>query len=300
VIVETQHLSKRFSRHDAVHDVSLSVPEGAALALIGANGAGKTTTLRMLVNLVQPSGGEARVFGVDSRDLGAGEFARIGYVSENQKLPDGLTVAQYFDYLRQLYPSWDAGLETDLRARFDLPAARKLGKLSHGTRLKTVLAAALPFKPALLILDEPLSGLDPLVRDEVMESLLSQAGEMTIVISSHELAEIEGCATDVAFLDKGRLLFQEPMEALSARFRDVGVLLEDTSKLPAMLPTTWLAPQRAGQTLQFIDTGFTDDAALARQVGEALGPVKSIDTRGMSLRDISKTLMRAQRQEAGQ
>jgi len=300
VIVETQNLSKRFSRHDAVHDINLSVPEGAALALIGANGAGKTTTLRMLVNLVQPSGGTARVLGVDSRDLGAGEMARIGYVSENQKLPDGLTVAQFFDYLRPLYPSWDGALEADLRRRFDLPAARKLGKLSHGTRLKAVLAAALPFRPALLILDEPLSGLDPLVRDEVMESLLSQAGEMTIVISSHELAEIEGCATDVAFLDRGRLLFQEPMDALSARFRDVGVVLEDASRVPPVLPAAWLAPQRAGHTLQFIDTRFTDDAALARQIAETLGPIKSIDARGMSLRDISKTLMRAQRREADQ
>jgi ABC-2 type transport system ATP-binding protein len=300
VIVETQHLSKRYSKHDAVHDISLSVPEGAALALIGANGAGKTTTLRMLVNLVQPSSGTAQVLGVNSRDLSAGDMARIGYVSENQKLPDGLTVAQYFDYLRPLYPTWDTALEVDLRRRFDLPAARKLGKLSHGTRLKTVLAAALPFKPLLLILDEPLSGLDPLVRDEVMESLLAQAGEMTIIISSHELAEIEGCATDVAFLDKGRLLFQEPMETLSARFRDVGVVLDDASRVAATLPVTWLAVQRVGHGLQFIDTAFTDDATLARQVAGALGPVKSIDARGMSLRDISKTLMRAQRQEAGQ
>ena len=220
MIIQTEHLTKRYGRHEAVKDISLAVPEGAALALIGANGAGKTTTLRMLLNLAQPSTGDARVLGKDSRELSATDLARIGYVSENQKLPDGLTVAQYFDYLRPLYPTWDGGLEADLRARFDLPADRKLGKLSHGTRLKTVLAAALPFHPTVLILDEPLSGLDPLVRDEVMEGLLANAADTTILISSHELAEIEGFATHVAFIDRGRLLFQEPMEALTGRFRD--------------------------------------------------------------------------------
>jgi ABC-2 type transport system ATP-binding protein len=162
-----------------------------------------------------------------------------------------------------------------------------------------VLAAALPFRPALLILDEPLSGLDPLVRDEVMESLLAQAGDMTIVISSHELAEIEGCATDVAFLDHGRLVFQEPMETLTGRFRDVSITLDDAGAAPASLPRTWLSPRRVGHTLQFIDTAFTGDAALAAQAA-TLGGVKSIDARGMSLRDISKTLMRAYRQEADQ
>ena len=299
MIIQTEHLTKRYGRHEAVKDISLTVPEGAALALIGANGAGKTTTLRMLLNLAQPSSGDARVLDKNSRALSATDFARIGYVSENQKLPDGLTVDQYFDYLRPLYPTWDNALEADLRHRFDLPPGRKLGKLSHGTRLKAVLAAALPFKPTLLILDEPLSGLDPLVRDEVMESLLAQAGEMTIVISSHELAEIEGCATDVAFLDRGRLAFQEPMETLTGRFRDVSVTLDDGATVPQALPKTWLAPRRVGHTLQFTDTAFTSDAMLAAQAA-ALGGVKSIDARGMSLRDISKTLMRSYRQEADQ
>ena len=121
-------------------------------------------------------------------------------------------VEQYFDYLRGFYPNWDRALEDELRERLELPPERQLGKLSHGMRMKAMLASVLAFRPSLLILDEPLSGLDPLVRDEIMEGVLRQADETTIVISSHELAEIEGCTTHVAFMVRGRLLFQETSE----------------------------------------------------------------------------------------
>ena len=141
---------------------------------------------------------------MDSRRLARREFLRLGYVSENQTLPDRLTVAQYFHYLRALYPNWDRRLEAELLTRFALPHDRPLGKLSHGMRMKAMLAAHFRFRPELLILDEPLSGLDPLVRDEVMEGLLRQAEDTTVLISSHELSEIEGAATHMAFMDRGR------------------------------------------------------------------------------------------------
>jgi ABC-2 type transport system ATP-binding protein len=293
MIIQTEGLTKRFGRKAAVADLSLAVAEGSALALIGANGAGKTTTLRMLVNLLQPDAGQATVLGVDSRRLSWRERARIGYVSENQLFPPRLSVAQFFDYLRPLYPTWDRALEADLRERLDLPPRLPLGSLSHGVRLKTALAAALPFHPEVLVLDEPLGGLDPLVRDEVMEGLLLQAGEMTIVISSHELAEIEGFATDVAYLEQGRLLFQEPMDALSARFRDVRITLAADRAGAADLPRTWLGSEQAARTLRFIDSGFAGDAALAAEAERRVGPIAFIDAQPMSLREISKTLMRA-------
>jgi ABC-2 type transport system ATP-binding protein len=293
MIIQTEGLTKRFGRKTAVADLDLRVAEGSALALIGANGAGKTTTLRMLVNLLRPDAGRAEVMGVDSRRLSWRERARLGYVSENQLFPARLSVEQYFEYLRPLYPTWDRALETNLRRRLDLPARLPLSSLSHGMRLKTALAAALPFHPQLLVLDEPLGGLDPLVRDEVMEGLLLQAGEMTIVISSHELIELEGFATDVAFLEEGRVLFQEPMEAVSARFRDVRVTLAADRTSPADLPRTWLRPEHAARTVRFTDSGFSGDAALAAEAERRLGPVASIDARPMSLREISKTLMRA-------
>jgi ABC-2 type transport system ATP-binding protein len=155
MIIEAKDLTKRFGGHEAVRGVDLSVPEGAAMALIGANGAGKTTTLRLLLDILRPDGGAASVLGVDSRRLSPADFTTIGYVSENQKLPARLTVAQFFDYLRPLYPNWDRALENDLRERLDLPAGRRIGKLSHGMRVKTALASALAFRPRVLILDEP-------------------------------------------------------------------------------------------------------------------------------------------------
>jgi ABC-2 type transport system ATP-binding protein len=295
--IESQELVKRFGRHTAVRNVSLRVPDGSAFALIGNNGAGKTTTLRMLVNILKPDSGEARVLGVDSRKLARSDFLNIGYVSENQKLPERLTVAQYFGYLRALYENWDPDLERSLRRDLDLPPERKLGKLSHGMRMKTVLAAALAFRPKVLILDEPLSGLDPLVRDEIVEGLLRQAEETTIVISSHEITEIETFTTHVAFMDRGELVFQDSIEALLARFRVVDVALMGNPKLSADLPSTWLNVEHAERSLRFVDTAFTSYDAALRSLSARLGPVR-FEAEPMSLREISKALMRARKPEA--
>ena len=123
-------------------------------------------------------------------------------------------------------------------------------------RMKMALACALPYRPKLLILDEPFSGLDPLVRDEFMEGLLSQAGEMTILISSHELGEIDGVATHVAFLDEGKLLFQESMSDLTGRFREVHVDLDGEAALPKPRPQEWMQVRAAATCSPFVDTQF--------------------------------------------
>jgi ABC-2 type transport system ATP-binding protein len=288
---ECEHLSKRFGRHEAVRDLTMTVPAGSAYALIGTNGAGKTTTLRMLVDILRPDGGCARVLGVDSRKLGRADFLRIGYVSENQHLPERLTVAQYFAYLRALYDNWDSGLERSLRRELDLPPERKLGKLSHGMRMKTILAAALAFRPAVLILDEPLSGLDPLVRDEMVQGLLRQADETTILISSHEITEIESFTTHVGFMDKGELGFQDSIESTLARFRAVSVVLSGNSRVPAELPETWINRELGERSLRFVDTAFESHDATQAALAARLGPVR-FEAEPMSLRDISKALMR--------
>jgi ABC-2 type transport system ATP-binding protein len=296
MIIETQDLTKNFRRHDAVQDLNLSVPEGATCALIGANGAGKTTTMRMLVNVLAPDRGHARVLGVDSRQLKPADRLRIAFLSENQELPDRLSVAQYLEYLAALYPNWDRALEQQLMAQFELPPTRPLGKLSHGMRMKAMLIGALSFRPKLLILDEPLSGLDPLVRDEVMSGILSQADETTILISSHELSEIEACTTHVAFMVRGRLMFQESIEALSARFREVTVNAEQVVDRKA-LPDTWLNPQVDGPLLRFVDSAYTSDGQQFAQVRRHCVGVRHLDSRPLSLREISKALMRATRGE---
>ena len=153
-VIETHRVAKRFGRFDAVEELDLQVPQGSVFALIGPNGAGKTTTIRLLMNILRPDRGEIRVLGL--RSLAPRDFERIGYVSESQKLPDGLTLARYFDYLRALYPAWDRVLEKGLCEQFELPPAHRIRHLSHGMRIKALLVAALAYRPQLLVLDEPL------------------------------------------------------------------------------------------------------------------------------------------------
>jgi len=296
-MIQAHKLWKKFGRHDAVRDLSFAVPEGSAFALIGANGAGKTTTIKILMNILHATGGTAEVLGIDSRRLSPRELARIGYVSENQDMPPRMTVEQFVAYLRPFYPTWDAELEKSLLRQLRLPGERRIRDLSHGMRLKMALACALSFRPKLLVLDEPFSGLDPLVRDEFMEGLLHQAGEMTILISSHELGEIDGVATHVAFLDEGKLLFQESMNDVIARFREVRVTLEREPAASTHTPSDWVQLRTMGNVVSFVDTQFSKDA-LGERVKALLPGVRDIDTQPMGLRSIFTTLARTARESA--
>lgn len=294
MVVETAHLGKRYGKVNVIHDLSLQVPEGSAFALVGTNGAGKTTTMRVLLNMVQPDAGSAKVLGIESRSLSPKDFTRIGYISESQQLPERLTVAQYFDYLRVIYPNWDRGLEKVLRKKLDLPPARMLSKLSHGMRMKTVLVAGLAFRPKLLVLDEPLSGMDTLTREEVVEGLLDQAGDTTILISSHELAEIENFTTHIAFMDKGRLYFQESIESLRCRFREINVTLSAHKEMPSNPPPSWLSPEVLGHSLHFVESDFQGMENTRALLTEHFGAVR-FEEESMTLREISKVLIRESR-----
>jgi ABC-2 type transport system ATP-binding protein len=293
-MIHANNLWKRFGRHDALRGLNFTVPKGSAYALIGANGAGKTTTIKVIMNIIEPTRGNAIVLGVDSRRISPHELRCIGYVSENQVMPDRLTVAEYLRYLKPFYKTWDIDLEISILRRLRLPADRRIGDLSHGMRMKMALACALPFRPDLLILDEPFSGLDPLIRDEFMEQLLRQAGEMTVLISSHELGEIDGVATHVAFLDEGRLLFQEPMVDLTARFREVRVTTELNARGPKDIPPDWVDLKITGNVISFVDTRFSDEG-FSERMEHLVGEVRHIDTQPMSLRSIFTTLARTVR-----
>jgi len=296
MIIETHHVAKRFGRFEAIEDLSLSVPEGSVFALIGPNGTGKTTTIRMLMNILRPDRGDITVLGTPSQRLAPRDFERIGYVSESQKPPEGLTLAQYFDYLRKLYPTWDRSLQQQLCDQFELPPARKIKHLSHGMRLKSLLVGALAFRPKLLVLDEPLSGLDTLVRDEVVNGLLQQAADTTILISSHELTEIETFTTHVAFMQNGRLLLQEAIESLQARFREVSVTLSAVKDLPQPLPEGWLLPAIEGHRLRFINSNYENDAQLFHQLSQHFGAVR-VECEAMPLRAIANALMQQRKRD---
>jgi ABC-2 type transport system ATP-binding protein len=297
--IETSALTRRFGRLEAVNGLDLQVPAGSVFALIGPNGAGKTTTIKLLMNLVRPTSGRASVLGVDSSRLGARDFERIGYVSENQQLPDWMTSAQLLDYCRPLYPAWDEGLCRKLQSDLGLTQQAPLRTLSRGTRMKAALLSSLAYRPALVVLDEPFTGLDPLVRDELVRALLElpDDAERTVFVSSHDVDEVERLADWVGFMSDGRLLFVEPVASLLARFRLVEVVA--SGEAPPALPSNpaWLPSGTAGRTLRFVDTAHNGAASEARLA--AAFPGAAIEATPMPLREIFVALARARRTEAG-
>ncbi|MGC1422806.1 MAG: ABC transporter ATP-binding protein [Terracidiphilus sp.] len=283
--IRTEKLSRRFGRTVAVDGVDLAVPEGAIYALVGANGAGKTTIIKMLMNIFSPSDGHAEVLGTDARHLAGKAFTRIGYVSENQEMPEWMTTGAMLAYCRSFYPQWDAALEQQLVRQFDLPLKRKLKHLSRGMRMKAAFASSLAYRPSLIVLDEPFSGLDPLVRDELIEGLLDRAPETTIFLSSHDLGEIETFSSHVGFLEQGRLLFSEEMPILSNRFRDVTVTLERPSSLPDNRPASWLQPEIADCVVRFVHNNYKEQIT-ERELAEFFPTARSFSLDPMPLRSI--------------
>jgi len=286
--VETHALTKRFRKVEAVSDLDMRIEAGSIYALMGPNGAGKTTLIKMLMNLVSPTAGRAVILGIAASTLRGRQLESIGYVSENQKLPDWMTVGQFLRYWRPFYPSWDGALEEHLTERFALPLNRKLKNLSRGMRMKASLASALAFRPKLLVLDEPLSGLDPLVRDDLIEALLEQAVHSTVLISSHDLAEIDTFATHVGFMDDGRLRFSGPISEVRRRFRRVEVSADASLPVPSETPGKWLHFSIDGPRASWVETEW-DESAGAQSAIDAFGNV-SITSSPLTLREVFLTL----------
>jgi ABC-2 type transport system ATP-binding protein len=297
--IRTQSLSKLFGRMAAVDGVDLAVPEGAIFALVGPNGAGKTTLIKLLMNILRPTAGHSVVLTNDSRCLKGKAFNRIGYVSENQELPEGMTVGAMLDYFRPFYPTWDRALEAQLVRQFDLPLKRKLNHLSRGMRMKAAFLSSLAYRPALIVLDEPFTGLDPLVRDELIEGLIERAPETTIFLSSHDLAEIESFSSHVGYLEQGPLLFSEEMTTLSNRFREVTVTLAAPAPLPANFPASWLQPQTVDCVLRFVHSAF-DEQATPREVAAIVPSARDIAFDPMPLRSIFLAIAKTNRGSANQ
>jgi ABC-2 type transport system ATP-binding protein len=295
-VIETHQLSRRYGKADALHGLNLSVPAGSIFAFIGANGAGKTTTIKVLMNLLEPTGGIARVLGVDSRKLGPREREKIGYVSENQKLPDWMTVRQLLDYCRPFYPTWDRELEAKLLKQFELPPERKIRQLSRGMMMKAALLSSLPYRPKLLVLDEPFSGLDPLVRDEFVRGMLevSQQSEWTIFISSHDINEVEQLADRVGLIDAGRMQFAEPIDLLMGRFRRIDVTLGNAEPGLEHVPAGWLEVERMGNHVRFVDSQFSRDSFEAYRA-ERFRDAEAVPA-PMKLREIFVTLAKSRRE----
>jgi ABC-2 type transport system ATP-binding protein len=283
--IHTQGLTKCFGKTEVLRGIDLDVPEGAIYALMGSNGAGKTTMIKVMMNILRPTGGHARMLGVDSKKIAGTKFERIGYVSENQELPETMTVGAMLEYLRPFYPTWDRALERQLVRQFDLPLGRKLKHLSRGMKMKAAFTSSLAYRPRLIVLDEPFTRLDPLVRDELIEGLLERAPETTIFLSSHDLAEIESFASHVGFLEDGRMLFSDEMAVLSDRFREVTVTLAAPAALPPKLPPAWLLPETVDCVARLVASNYSGDET-EREIAALFPGARAVEAEAMSLRAI--------------
>jgi ABC-2 type transport system ATP-binding protein len=293
--IRTYDLTKVFRGAPALDRFSLDVPEGSIYGLVGPNGAGKTTTIKVLMKILAPTRGRSEVLATDSRLLGPRDFAQIGYVSENQELPEWMTVRYFLRYLAPFYPTWDNALEGELLRLFQLPLDQKLKDLSRGMRMKASLASSLAYRPRLIVLDEPFTGLDALVRDQLIESLLARAEGTTIFLSSHDLGEMESFASHIGYLEEGKLRISEELESLSARFREIVLTFDAPPEPPRELPADWLHLEIAGPVVRFVDTRYHPDrfAELARSV---FPTYRDMAVNGMPLRAIFVALAKKGRE----
>jgi ABC-2 type transport system ATP-binding protein len=291
--IKTEGLTKRYGATDALSGVHLTVPDGSIFALVGPNGAGKTTLIKLAMNMLRPTAGIAWVLGKASETMTGRDLTRVGYVSENQEYPEWMRVGEMLAYLRPFYPQWDTALETQLVRQFDLPLDRKIKQLSRGMKMKAAMASALAFRPALLVLDEPFSGLDPLVRDELIEGLLDRSPETTIFLSSHDLSEIESFSSHVAYLEQGRLLFAEEMAVLADRFRAVTVTL-DGPRPKDKIPAPWLQYEASDSVVKFVHSDCHGEATLL-ELQQMFPAAKDIEIEPMPLRAIFLAVARTGR-----
>jgi ABC-2 type transport system ATP-binding protein len=291
-VIRTEQLTKRFVGIEALDRLSIEIPRGAVFALIGPNGAGKTTAIKTIINILRPTSGHAEVLGVDSRTLGPEQLSQIGYVSENQLLPEWMRVDYFLSYCKPFYPTWNDDELDALVRSYELPLDRTLKALSRGMRLKAALASSLAYRPRLIVLDEPFSGLDMLVREQLIESILERTPESTVLLASHDLAEIESFASHVAYLDGGRLQFVEEMGALSERFREVEVTLENAVDLPRELPDHWLNPEGSLVVIRFTDSQFNPHRNES-DIRSLFPGVRDIATHTLPLRSIFVALAKA-------
>ena len=213
-VIEIHGLRRRFGSKLALNDVSLTVSRGVVFGLVGENGAGKTTLIKHVLGLLKAQSGSVRVFGLDPVADPVGVLGRIGYLSEQRDLPIWMRVDELLRYTRAFYPKWDAAYAEQLREQFGLDPAARIKNLSRGECAKAGLLLALAHRPDLLLLDEPSSGLDPVVRRDILEAIIRTVADegRTVLFSSHLLDEIERVADHVAMIFAGRLAWSGPLD----------------------------------------------------------------------------------------
>lgn len=249
-VIEVNNLCRRFGKHTALDHVNLRIEQGTVLGLVGENGAGKTTLIKHLLGLFKAQSGTVRVFGLDPIANPKEVLSRIGFLSEDRDMPEWMTIQQYMTYTQAFYPSWDTTYTDSLISQFTLDTSQKIKHLSRGQRAKTGLLMALAYRPDLLLFDEPSSGLDPVVRRDMLGAIVRTIAEegRTVVLSSHLLDEVERVADTITMIHQGRVILSDPLEQIRSDFHKLTLRLNappaTRPALPGMLsceggPVEW-------------------------------------------------------------
>ena len=243
--IELNHICKSFGSF-AIQDLNLTVPSGTICGLVGENGAGKSTTIRLLMGALRPDSGRAAVLGMDAS---APEFTRmkenIGVVLDEAHFPETLNALQVGKIMADTYRQWEQAVYEDYLKRFDLPEKKPFKDFSRGMKMKLSIAVALSHQPKLLILDEATSGLDPIVRDEVLEIFneFTREEDHSILISSHILSDLEKLCDYIAFLHRGQLLFCDEKDQLLETY---GVFAGTAEQLESLREEAVLGREASG------------------------------------------------------
>jgi len=284
--IEIVDLHKRYDSVDALRGLTLQVPRGSIFGFLGKNGAGKTTTIKVLLGMAHATSGRATVFGLPVGVQASSVTIRqqTGFVSEEKDLLESMTVEGIIRFTAAFYPGWRHDLETRYQRSFDLPAGRRVKTLSLGTRTKLALLLALCRGARLLILDEPTSGLDPAVSDEVLQALVRHVAqeEMTVFMSSHQLADIDQIADHIAVIDHGRAVVSGSLDDIRERYRRIQIVFDGDAPESAFRAPGVLRSQRAGRVLIVLASAGAD--AIVSEA-RALNPA-SVEVAPLTLKEI--------------
>lgn len=233
-VIETHELTKRYKNFDAVSALSLRVDGQQITGFLGRNGAGKSTTIKMLLGMTHPTSGTGTVLGrsIDDPKANCAMRREVAYVGEDKQLYAYMTVEQLIRFTKSFYADWQPDVERRLLKQYQLPPGRKVKALSKGMRTKLALLLALSRRPAVLILDEPSEGLDPVSIEELLEALVTAAADgTTVFFSSHQIAEVERIAEHVCIIDRGKLVIDLALDQIRQDYRRI--TLGFTTEQPA-------------------------------------------------------------------
>jgi ABC-2 type transport system ATP-binding protein len=286
-----ENLTKRFGAQTALRDVSFEIPEGSIVGLLGRNGAGKTTLLDLACGLLVPTAGACRTLGRDARGLEAAELSRLGVVRQEGRFIDWMTVAQQLDYAASFYPKWDAALEKRLLEELELNATRKIAQLSGGDQQKLSIILGVCHRPALLLLDEPMSSLDPIIRTRLLDVLLDRLRDdgCTVVVSSHLLADVEKIIDHVVCLEAGEVAVAAAFDDLREAYAEWTVT-SPAGTLPAKFTEPYIVTCEGGSRRALLRVQ-TPDAGEAARAFAALHRVE-VTSRALNLDEMFPLLLK--------